>query len=168
MFQKESRGDVMAWFISDTHFNHTNIIKYCNRPFENTEEMNNYIVKQWNKTVGKNDIVYHLGDFALPNSKEMITNLVNQLNGSIILILGNHDRRGKQWFLDCGFVEVYKKLKIVNYLLTHKPQMIDKLQENVINIHGHVHGNDEELDKKRYINVSCEIVDYTPIWIDLI
>ncbi|HHX70429.1 MAG TPA: phosphoesterase, partial [Gallicola sp.] len=106
-------------------------------------------------------------DFALPNSKEMITNLVNQLNGSIILILGNHDRRGKQWFLDCGFIEVHKKLKTGNYLLTHRPQTLDRLDNDVVNIHGHAHGNDGSLDKRKYINVSCEVVDYTPIWIDL-
>lgn len=51
----------MKYFIADMHFNHENIIRYCNRPFENSNEMNEYIIK-WNSVVTENDIVYHLGD----------------------------------------------------------------------------------------------------------
>ena len=155
----------MAWFISDHHFNHVKIIEYCNRPFTNIEEMNEYMIKQWNSVVGENDLVYHLGDFALQSDKEAVANLVNQLNGHIILILGNHDRHGKQWFLDCGFVEVYKNLILGDYILSHRPQTLDKLSENVRNIHGHIHNYDKGLDKDRYINVSCEVLDYKPVWI---
>lgn len=157
----------MAWFISDHHFNHTKIIEYCNRPFTNVEEMNKYMIKQWNSVVGKDDLVYHLGDFALQCDKDTVTNLINQLNGNVVLILGNHDRHGKQWFLDCGFIEVYKRLELDNYILTHRPQTLDKLNSR-INIHGHIHNYDKCLDKDKYINVSCEVLDYKPIWVELI
>ncbi len=157
--------DNMAWLIADTHFNHTNIIRYCNRPFANAKEMNEYIIQQWNNTVTKEDTVYHLGDFGF-GGRKTITNLVNQLNGNIILILGNHDRHGKQWFLDCGFTEVYRRLKIGSYVLTHRPQTLDKLN-GCINIHGHTHGRNESLDKDKYIDVSVETINYKPIWIDI-
>lgn len=159
-------GDI-SYHIGDTHFFHENIIKYCNRPFINVEEMNSYIINQWNSTIDKNDLVYHHGDFALCNDKTIVSNLVQRLNGSIILILGNHDRHGKQWFYDCGFVEVYKNLKIGNYILSHRPQSLDKLTNGLINIHGHVHRNNYNLDKNKYINVSCEVINYKPIWINL-
>ena len=53
-----------TFFVSDTHFNHTNIIKYCNRPFNNADEMDAALIKNWNTKVPKDGIVYHLGDFA--------------------------------------------------------------------------------------------------------
>ena len=156
----------MAWFISDHHFNHTKIIEYCNRPFTNVEEMNEYMIKQWNGVVGENDLVYHLGDFALQSDKDTVANLISQLNGHIILILGNHDRHGKQWFLDCGFVEVYRKLEVDSYILSHRPQSVDELNGRT-NIHGHIHNYDRGLDKEKYINVSCDVVNYKPIWIEI-
>ena len=158
------RDKIGAWFIGDTHFNHTNIIQYCDRPFTNVEEMNDYIIQQWNSVVGKNDTVYHLGDFALQSRKETIKNLVSRLNGNIILILGNHDRHGRKWFLDCGFMEVHRRLRIGNYLLTHKPQTIDKLPDDIVNIHGHTHGK-RKLDRDKYIDVSCEVIRYKPVWL---
>lgn len=156
----------MAWFISDTHFNHTNIIKYCNRPFSSTIEMNEHIISKWNDTINKNDTVYHLGDFALQSDKNTVLNLVSQLNGKIILILGNHDRHSKQWFLDCGFAEVYKSVEINQYILSHRPRLIDTLKDR-INIHGHIHNAENNLEKSKYINVSCEMLNYVPIWINL-
>lgn len=49
----------MIYFIADTHFNHENIIKYCDRPFSNAKEMNEYIIQKWNSVVKEDDIVYH-------------------------------------------------------------------------------------------------------------
>lgn len=164
----------MAFHISDTHFNHANIIQYCNRPFETVGEMENYIIKKWNYAVQKGDVVYHLGDFALGLSQEQSYDLVKRLNGKIILIMGNHDRKSKGWFEGVGFKEVYKKGFIWNdrYLLSHAPRDISQIPEGIINIHGHIHNHTSEFINKinqqeiRYINVSCEVLDYTPVWIE--
>jgi calcineurin-like phosphoesterase family protein len=75
------------WFTSDTHFYHKNIIKYCYRPFNSVEEMNQSLINNWNNVVKENDVVFHLGDFAFDKWKHII----NQLNGKIYLIVGNHD-----------------------------------------------------------------------------
>ena len=79
-----------VFFTSDTHFNHTNIIRFCNRPFKDVSHMNETIISNWNRVVGHDDIVFHLGDFCLGGSAEWI-NVLSRLNGKIYLITGNHD-----------------------------------------------------------------------------
>ena len=92
------------YIISDTHFNHENIIKYCNRPFKDINEMNDTIINNWNMIVKKDDIVYHLGDFFL-GSKFDLKNIVDRLNGTIYLIRGNHEERPEN-------IRTYKEINI--------------------------------------------------------
>ena len=153
----------MIYFIADTHFNHENIIKYCNRPFKNTEEMNEYIIKKWNSVVKSEDIVYHLGDVGFGTIDEL-KKLLAKLNGTKILIMGNHDvRRSLKAWKEIGFSEVYKKKLIINnFVLTHEP--IQDLEGNQINIFGHIHNKPLEgvFDKNSHICVSCEVIGYMP------
>lgn len=69
-----------VFFTSDTHFYHGNVIRFCNRPFENVEMMNETIISNWNNTVGLDDTVFHLGDFCLGGSAEW-TKILDRLNG---------------------------------------------------------------------------------------
>lgn len=79
-----------VFFTSDLHFGHQNILKFCNRPWETTEEMDKALIENWNSVVGKDDIVFDLGDFAFaPNWRWK--EILSQLNGKHYLILGNHD-----------------------------------------------------------------------------
>ena len=158
----------MNYFIADTHFNHKNIIKYCNRPFEDSKEMNEYIINRWNSIVSENDIVYHLGDVGFGSTEEL-RKLVGRLNGTKILIRGNHDyKRGINGWKEVGFSEVYKKrLVLGNLILTHEPI---EAGENYINVFGHIHDKllDERFNKSNHICVSCDVIDYTPINIQTI
>ena len=153
----------MIYFIADTHFYHENIIKYCNRPLKNSKQMNEYIVNKWNSVVTKDDIVYHLGDVGLGSTDEL-KELVGRLNGTKILIRGNHDyKRGLNGWKEVGFNEVYKKrLVLSNLILTHEPI---EVEENYINVFGHIHNKllDERFNKNNHICVSCDVIDYTPI-----
>src|SRR5689334_18170901 len=79
------------FFTSDTHFGHANIIKYCNRPHKDVYEMNQDIVTLWNHVVPEDGIVFHLGDFALADSKT-IRHVYDSLHGKKYLLWGNHDR----------------------------------------------------------------------------
>ena len=83
-----SRKD-RIFFTADTHWGHRNIIRYCQRPFADVDEMNEALITNWNSTIGKDDIVFHLGDFAMGGSAEWCR-LLERLNGRIYLILGNH------------------------------------------------------------------------------
>ena len=158
----------MIYFIADTHFNHANIIKYCNRPFKNTDEMNKYIIRKWNSVVKETDTVYHLGDVGFGKFEELKT-LVESLNGRKILLRGNHDFKiGVNTWKEIGFLEVYKKKIILdNLLLTHAPT--EEVEENQVNVFGHIHDKpiDRKFDKKNHVCVSCDIVDYTPVSIEL-
>lgn len=80
------------FFTSDLHFCHKNIIRFCNRPWSTTEEMNEGLVERWNKKVFPDDIVFCLGDFCFGGSAEW-KKWREKLNGHIILIRGNHDRK---------------------------------------------------------------------------
>ena len=80
-----------TFFTSDIHFGHTNIIKFCGRPWDNVEEMNEGIIDLWNAQVAPNDRVFILGDFAMGKLAETIP-LGRRMNGRKVLIGGNHDR----------------------------------------------------------------------------
>lgn len=81
----------MIFFTSDTHFSHANIIQYCDRPFRDTDEMDEAIIRNWNETVMPTDTVYLLGDVALGPIEKSLAK-VSRLNGYKICVLGNHDR----------------------------------------------------------------------------
>lgn len=149
----------MDYFIADTHFGHSNIILYCGRPFKNAAEMDAAIIRNWNRVVTMEDTVYHLGDFAFAN-KDCVVEYFNALNGRIILIMGNHDRRRTVAFWkNIGFAEVHKEPLLYGwlYLLSHEPVSTTGLN----NIHGHTHGNDHRGEAKGMC-VSCEAIGYTP------
>jgi len=79
------------FFTSDTHFSHTNIIRYCDRPFRDTDHMDEEIIRRWNETVSPEDIVFHLGDIALGPIDKSLPKIA-RLNGYKVAVLGNHDR----------------------------------------------------------------------------
>lgn len=78
------------FFTSDLHFGHKNIIKFCNRPWDTTEEMDEALIANWNSVVGDNDIVFDLGDFAFATNRRW-KDILERLNGRHYLILGNHE-----------------------------------------------------------------------------
>lgn len=78
-----------TWLISDLHFYHANVVKYCNRPYSSVEEMNSALAANWNNFIFPNDTVYCLGDFSMAfRSVETFTPL---LSGHKFLVPGNHD-----------------------------------------------------------------------------
>lgn len=77
-------------YISDLHFDHTNILHFDNRPFLSVEHMNEELIKRWNSVVENDDHVYILGDFCWGKEDRWLE-ILNQLNGQKTLIKGNHD-----------------------------------------------------------------------------
>jgi calcineurin-like phosphoesterase family protein len=83
-----------TWFTADQHFGHTNIIKYCNRPFCCAKEMDDEMILRWNAVVEPGDTVYHLGDFTM-EGYQYAKDIFAQLNGAvkILALPWHHDRR---------------------------------------------------------------------------
>lgn len=87
---KLDSGKQNIFFTSDLHFCHSNILKFCSRPFNSIEEMDEALIANWNSVVRENDIVFDLGDFAFaPNWRWK--EILERLNGVHYLIMGNHD-----------------------------------------------------------------------------
>jgi calcineurin-like phosphoesterase family protein len=159
---------VDIWLISDTHFDHINILKYENRPFDNHLEMTESLIDNWNSVVKPNDLIFHLGDIFFCNSDRM-KYISSKLNGRKILIRGNHDKgmsNGK--FRNLGF-DVFNYYFMDDFLFSHYPQHEQPLKiavESGIlrgNVHGHVHSQIEGLNQDIYRCVSVELINYTPI-----
>lgn len=130
------------FFTSDTHFGHSNIIKYCNRPFSDITSMREELILRWNAKVPHDATVFHLGDFSfLP--RDEVAEILNRLNGQVILVAGNHDDH-KAFHL---FEEVHEMLRIQvvdtkrPITLCHYPMLVwDKAHHGAWMLHGHCHG----------------------------
>ena len=161
----------MIYVISDTHFNHKNIIQYENRPFADTSEMNDALIKNWNSVIKPEDTVIHLGDIGLGNESSL-KSIIPNLNGHKILIKGNHDSKSKNFYLECGFEEVVNnKLEVTDGLrvyFSHRPESRpgDGSKYDV-HLYGHVHskGKDDNFPTISQ-NGACMCVerwDYKPV-----
>lgn len=163
------------WVISDTHFQHDNIIKFCNRPFSDVWDMNETMIANWNAVVKPGDKVYHLGDVHF-GDKQDANKILGRLNGKKRLIVGNHDDLKSQ-VLHNHFQKIYmwRIFKEFGLLLTHVPVHESNISEigkkndgtpyhKLTNIHGHIHNNPSP--EGRYRCVCVEQIGYTPINIE--
>ena len=177
--EHDGQTEPYIWFSSDHHFYHKNIIEYANRPYASVDEMNEALIDNWNAVVGKNDVVYYLGDFAFAN-KEKSSNIFARLNGiDSTCILGNHDP-SSQRMLDIGFANVGRFLSFPErkIYLCHFYDLADRTKETEkmflnsippggILLHGHRHSTPE--DKIRYqdgivkYDVGVDANKYTPV-----
>lgn len=164
------------WVISDTHFNHANILNFKDsngrptRDFDTVEEMNERMIKNWNSVVKPGDKVYHLGDVLFGENKEDWMNKnFPRLNGQKRLIVGNHDNikfhaAGGWW----GKIELWRMFSEFGLLLTHVPVHNSTLGEShrwgegkMINVHGHIHQNPSPTPDHKCVSV--EQINYTPV-----
>lgn len=137
----------MIYYISDLHLFHDNIIKYEDRPYKNVFEMNEDIVKIWNKKVKKEDKVYIVGDFSFGGPEES-NKILLRLNGKKYLVSGNHDFHllSKRLFNKNIFEETNEYQRIRDngrdVILFHYPILVwDKQHYGSYHLYGHVHSN---------------------------
>lgn len=170
--------DTPVFFTSDSHFCHKNIIKFCSRPFETVEEMNEKLIENWNKVVGPNDIVYHLGDFCFAGSSEWHY-LLGKLNGRIHLIIGNHDEKNlRQGYMNMLESVSYQEHIVIgpdNFYLNHYPYLcFPDHHSHTYQLFGHIHSSPYKFDgidagrskpnlKPTQYDVGADWNNFTPI-----
>ena len=150
------------WFTSDTHFSHTNIIRYTGRPFETVEEMNQKLIENWNACITSDDTVFFLGDFGI-GSVEHLASLCSRLNGIKICIRGNHDgscqkmqKIGFKLVLESAFITLGRhKVELIHHPSHPSPSHFQ--------LHGHVHEKRPNKLVDKQLNLSVEVWDYKPV-----
>lgn len=164
---------------SDLHLGHENIIKYCNRPFKDGNDMNTKLIHNWNQRVKKEDTVYHLGDFCFKGGMEggVIKALFweKQLNGKIIFLRGNHDNNNSvKTIMTSCILEFGRKIIYVIHIPPNVTEERDKLKKyipvipdyiNMILV-GHVHEKWKYQwynNKVPVVNVGVDVWNFRPV-----
>jgi calcineurin-like phosphoesterase family protein len=151
------------WFTADTHFGHTNIIKYSNRPFASSDEMDEKLIENINRVVKPNDTLYHLGDWSFRNAAGYRQRINCQ---DITLILGNHDKeRGVYPRLFRG-VYPYLEIKSEGRSITlchYAMRVWNKSHHGAWQLYGHSHGSLPDDPNSLSFDVGVDCWAYTPI-----
>jgi calcineurin-like phosphoesterase family protein len=157
------------WLISDTHFNHEGIEKWGDRS-------GNWQEKIWKglKAIPAEDTLIHLGDICIGEDSAIHEEL-SKLTCKKVLVLGNHDKKSKQWYTEHGWDFVCDGLEFIymgHYIhFTHRPTRPQG--NNTFNVHGHTHGNMHRSEEycdfyshEYHKDISPEVVGYNPLRLD--
>lgn len=161
----------MDYLISDLHLDHDNIIDYCDRPFGSVEEMNETLVEHWNDSIDPGDEVLYGGDLTIRSSAAALLDWLDELNGEIVFLLGNHDDTVLEKLDRVQFVNEFKfKHRGVPFHAVHDPADGPSNPKGWL-LYGHHHNNwpDQfpfvDHDTRR-VNFSVELLDYQPLKTD--
>lgn len=155
---------IMRYYISDLHFFHSNLNERMDkRGFASGEAMNEYMIRQWNDRVRKNDEVVILGDLSMGKAQET-NEIIHRLKGKLYLITGNHDHYlSKKEFDISRFVWIrpYGEIHDNNrrVILSHYPifcyngQYLRDKKGNprTYMLYGHAHNTFDEILINRFI-----------------
>lgn len=163
----EEKKPAKIWLITDTHFNHKQLIQY-GRPDDFEERLK----KNLKAMVGENDILIHLGDVCVGNDAENSNWFKENLRCKTWLLLGKHDNKSMNWYLNNGWDFVGLRMDIDMYgkrfALSHYPQAWDGYFD--CNVHGHFHDTDKrrQSDFQKEMSgynklLAMEFTDYKPV-----
>jgi len=175
MLEKTSNSKRKRFFTADLHFQDDRLNLYArDLMFENSKEVDNYIIKTWNKTVDKNDLVILIGDISM--TKDGLKNL-DKLNGEKWLVKGNYDIPVESGgtakyeisdkILSKYFTKILDDLKLEiggeTVYINHFPT---NAKSEFFNIVGHIHGTWKV--QRNMVNVGVDAWHFTPVSEDLI
>lgn len=153
-----------TWFTSDTHFGHTNIIKYSKRPFETAQEMDEAMIRNWNDRVQPDDIVWHLGDFGFSDSARL-QSIFDRLNGNKYFCIGNHDKatrqvKGWKFFGDYAEITVEGQFMVLSH---YAFRVWNRSHKGAYHLYGHSHGSLPDDPNALSFDVGVDCHNYAPI-----
>jgi calcineurin-like phosphoesterase family protein len=162
IYIENRKEEKMEFFTADQHFDHKNIIEYCNRPFSSVDEMNNTIINNHNSVVGFNDEVYHLGDFTFIKNHNKF---LSRLNGKHFFIRGNHDHKNLdgnyEWVKE---VHLFKSKRVKIYLSHYAGLTWPESHKGAFHLFGHSHGKVKGVG--RSMDVGVDVNNFTPVSFD--
>lgn len=165
----------MIFLTSDPHFGHANIIRYTDRPFSSVEEMDETLIKNFNRVVGPDDTLYILGDFSMHRDFDKLIYYRDQLNCKHIhLIYGNHDIRIGLTVFESASDYLEINYHHTRFCLSHYPFLSwHGREQGAIMCHGHIHAKKRtneinQWQRLRRFDVGVDANDYTPVSLDYI
>lgn len=160
------------WVTSDWHLWHTNIIEYCGRPFASIKDMHRALLENFNSVVGPDDTTVFLGDFALRTDTRTVKAFLGKLNGTKILVWGNHDK-GPSWCLDAGWDMISNGFTVSDVVLSHHPpkhlpthkyrERQPVLEPGQVALHGHRHSAPGDRLRDRALDVGVDAWNFSPV-----
>lgn len=159
-----------VWFWSDLHFFHTNVISYCERPFEDSESMNATMIRNCLETVAAGDLLIFGGDVTMGNVAAT-NDLLRSIPAYKLNVVGNHDMVRKNGKLhDLAVDERVPCLEFSangqDFFVSHYPVSETVLRPGQINLHGHIHNQVVHPSLgtgARHLNMSVEHTGYRPV-----
>lgn len=147
-----------VWFTADTHFGHAGALGFYRRPFASVAEMNAAMAANWNRLVGPDDEVWHLGDFVLRTGPAAAAGLLDSLHGRKHLITGNNDPPEIQGLDGWSTVQPYAEIVVDERLLVlchYAFRTWNGMGKGAINLHGHSHGRLKAVPRQVDVGVDC-------------
>lgn len=154
-----------VWFTADTHLGHGNFIRHCARPWQTVADMDAELIARWNAVVGRDDEVWHLGDFSYRSAKAP-ADYLRHLNGRKHLVWGNHDgeetRTASGWVSSQPYAEISvggQRIVLLHYAM----RVWDRSHRGALHFFGHSHGALPGDQQSCDVGVDCPEWDYRPV-----
>lgn len=135
--------------------------------------MDRVMIERWNERVGPDDLVYHLGDFALTKDHAKVGQIIDSLNGKIHLIAGNHERAAMAHEQKFEWVKDYFELRvndadadrgIQKITLFHYAMRVWRHDfRRAWQLYGHTHGTLPDKPHKLAIDVGMDCHNFYPL-----
>ena len=162
----------MTYFTSDQHFGHFNIIRLSHRPFASADEMDETMIAKWNAKVKADDTIYVLGDLFFRSAN--VEPILNRLNGSKHLVLGNHDHSWTGRVRLADYFESVQTMKEIDVsgapaTLCHYPMLSYPQARRGYMIYGHIHNNTGDdywpliMRRPRMLNAGVDVNGFEPV-----